>query len=84
MFILGLVQGGRFFQMNPASIVETLGSLGDFCSGLFYLTARFLGYDAVPLAAPSADFGTKFLLVSGLLNVLCILDAYDIAVGNKS
>jgi hypothetical protein len=33
---------------------------------------------------PSADYGTKFLLVAGLLNVLCILDAYDIAVGNKT
>jgi hypothetical protein len=84
MFFLGLAMGGRFFQVNPANFVETLGSLGDICSGLLYFGARFWGHDAVPVAAPAADFGTKFLLVSGLLNVLCILDAYDIAVGNKS
>jgi hypothetical protein len=57
MFILGLVQGGRFFQMNPASIVETLGSLGDFCSGLLYLAARFLGYFGFALWCDCVYFG---------------------------
>jgi hypothetical protein len=84
IFFVGLAMGGRFFHITPGNIVETLGSLGDFCSGLLYFGARFWGYDAVPVAAPAADYGTKFLLVAGLLNVLCILDAYDIAVGNKS
>ena len=84
MFFLGLGMAGRFFQIVPGNIVETLGTLGDICSGLLYLGAKFWGYEAAPVAAPAADYGTKFLLVAGLLNVLCILDAYDIAVGNKS
>ena len=84
MFLLGLAMGGRFFQMTPANLVEALGGLGDLCPGLFYLGAKFLGYNMSSAAAPAADYGTKFLLVAGLLNVLCILDAYDIAVGNKS
>ncbi|MBI2819234.1 MAG: hypothetical protein HYX73_04575 [Acidobacteria bacterium] len=84
MFFLGLAMGGRFFHIAPGNFVENLGSLGDFCSGLFYFGAKFWGYDSVSVAAPEADYGTKFLLVAGLLNVLCILDAYDIAVGNKS
>ncbi|HWP84124.1 MAG TPA: DUF6677 family protein [Terriglobia bacterium] len=83
LFVMGVALGGRFFHFNPSSIVETLGSLGNFCSGLLYFGARFAGYDPAPAAAPAADYGTKFLLVAGLLNVLCILDAYDIAVGNK-
>ena len=84
LFFLGLAMGGRFFHASPGNFVETLGSLGDFCSGLLFLGARFSGYDPLPVAAPAADYGTKFLLVAGLLNVLCILDAFDIAVGNKS
>jgi len=84
MFGMGLALGGRFFQITPGNIVESLGSVGDLCSGLFYLGAKFWGYAAPAVAAPAADYGTKFLLVAGLLNVLCILDAYDIAVGNKS
>jgi uncharacterized protein DUF6677 len=84
MFFLGIAMGGRFFHSSQGNIVETLGAVGDLCSGLFYLGARLWGYDAPAVAAPAADYGTKFLLVAGLLNVLCILDAYDIAVGNKS
>ena len=84
LFALGMAMGGRLFRLVPSNLVETLGYLGDLCSGLLFLGARFFGYDVPVAAAPMADYGTKFLLVAGLLNVLCILDAYDIAVGNKN
>ncbi|MBI4459042.1 MAG: hypothetical protein HY648_03155 [Acidobacteria bacterium] len=83
MFFFGLALGGRFFHFRPSDLVETLGFLADFCSGLLFLGAKLGGYDATVSASPMADYGTKFLLVAGLLNVLCILDAYDIAIGNK-
>ena len=84
MFSMGLAMGGRFFQITPGNLVETLGFLGDLGSGLLFLAARFLGYDAAVSPLPATDYGTKFLLVAGLLNVLCILDAYDIAIGKKT
>jgi len=84
MFLLGVTMQGRLYRPTPSNIVETLGFLSDFCSGLLFMTARFFGYDPGELASPIADYGTKFLLVAGLLNVLCILDAYDIAIGKKS
>ena len=84
MFALGLALGGRFFSFTSSSVVESLGFLGDLGSGLLFLASRFFGYDAAVSGLPSADYGTKFLLVAGLLNVLCIVDAYDIAVGNKT
>ena len=84
MFALGLAMRGRFFVLMPANIVETLGFLGDLGTGLLFLGARFFGYEQVVMASPMADYGTKFLLVAGLLNILCILDAYDIATGKKS
>ena len=30
------------------------------------------------------DYGTKFLVTAGLLNVLAMVDAYEIAIGKKS
>ncbi len=85
MFALGLAMRGRFFELTPATnLVETLGFLGDLGTGLLFLGARFFGYDQDVMASPMADYGTKFLLVAGLLNILCILDAYDIATGKKS
>ncbi|MBI4463706.1 MAG: hypothetical protein HY647_03280 [Acidobacteria bacterium] len=83
LFALGMMMGGRLFQLTPSNMVETLGFLGDLCGGLLFFGAKFFGYDVPVSASPTADYGTKFLLVAGLLNVLCILDAYDIAVGNK-
>ena len=84
MFLLGVAMGGRLFQLAPSNIVETLGFLSDFCSGLFFMAAKFMGYGPPEVASPIADYGTKFILVAGLLNVLGILDAYDIAIGKKS
>jgi hypothetical protein len=83
MFLAGLLMGGRFFRFEPGNIVETLGFLGDLCSGLLFLATKLTGHEGEIAASPIADYGTKFLLVAGLLNVLCVLDAYDIAVGNK-
>ena len=39
------------------------------------------GKGAIQLA--SADYGTKFIIVAGLLNVMSAVDAYDIAIGKK-
>jgi hypothetical protein len=83
MFVAGLLMGGRFFRFEPGNFVETLGFLGDLCSGLLFIAAHLAGHQGAVASSPIADYGTKFLLVAGLLNVLCVLDAYDIAVGNK-
>jgi hypothetical protein len=32
----------------------------------------------------TADYGTKFIIVSGLMNVISAVDAYHIAIGKKS
>ena len=83
MFAAGLLMEGRFFRLQPSNPVELLGFLGDLCAGLLFVAAKLTGYEGVASGSPIVDYGTKFLLVAGLLNVLCVLDAYDIAVGNK-
>ena len=84
MFALGMAMQGRFFALTPSNLVETLGFLGDLGTGLLFLGARFFGDHQDVMPSPMADYGTKFLLVAGLLNILCMLDAYDIATGKKS
>ena len=36
------------------------------------------------MTAPTHEYGNTFTEVGGLLNILVILDAYDIAVGRKA
>jgi len=83
MFVFGLLMKGQFFSAQSASWLETLGYYGELCVGAAMFVARFFGYPGGDPFFVSADFGTAFLVSAGMLNVLAILDAYDIAVGRK-
>ncbi len=82
MFLLGLAMKGEFFALGTGSYLETLGHWGELCVGIAMPAARFFGYAGDPLFV-SSDYGTAFLVSAGMLNVLAILDAYDIAMGRK-
>jgi len=83
MFLFGLAMRGKMYNYNPADFVDVAGWLADLGSGGLYLAARFFGYDVPEPSSASGDYGTKFLLTAGLLNVLVMLDAYDVAAGRK-
>ncbi len=59
------------------------GFVGDLASGLPYLISTALGYGPPDQASPSTDYGSKFLVAAGLLNILAIVDAYEIATRQK-
>jgi hypothetical protein len=66
---------------DPLSIVATFASVG---SGAVYLALRFLlGYEGNVVAA-GFEYGTTFLRTAGILNLLLVLDTFDIARGRKS
>jgi len=52
-------------------------------SGLPYLMATWLGYSQPDVAGLVHDYGTKFLVGAGLLNLLAMVDAFEIAAGRK-
>lgn len=83
MFVFGLLMKGQFFSVASASYLETLGYFGELCVGLPMPIASFFGYSGGDPFFASADFGTAFLVSAGMLNLLAILDAYDIALGRK-
>ncbi len=87
MFIFGLLMRGRMFEPVTGDLFTTVvnwgGYLGDLATGLLYFLASWLGYQQPQLASAVADYGTKFLVCAGLLNVLAIIDAYEIAIGQK-
>jgi hypothetical protein len=83
MFVFGLIMKGQFFSTQSASWLEVLGYYGELCVGLAVFVAHFFGYAGGDPFFVSSDFGTAFLVSAGMLNVLTILDAYDIALGRK-
>lgn len=87
MFSLGILIGGHIYGIKDTS-EGLLSSLFGFCdlgSGIIYLLARVAGLAANerPDQATS-EYGSVFLMVAGLLNLLLALDAFDIKAGRKS
>jgi len=85
LFVLGLLMKAgldpHFSFDDPLAMIISIGQLA---LGTPYFVARGLGYGSGQVTAPSYEYGLTFTAVAGLLNVLVILDAYDIAVGRKS
>jgi len=74
---------GRLFPFELSQPLVGLAAVADLAIGLPYLVATSLGYGAGQVVAVTYEYGNTFLIVAGLLNVLVILDAYDVAVGRK-
>ena len=83
MFTIGLLLEGRIFPFDLGQPLVALAALGDLGIGAPYFLARALGLGAGEVVAETYEYGNSFLVVAGLLNLLVVIDAYDIALGRK-
>src|SRR5437763_15698645 len=83
MFVPGILMQGRVFQPNGGDILDILGFVGDVGAGGLYIFSRFNDWGHVVVAHATADYGTKYIIVAGLLNFICVADAYHVAIGKK-
>lgn len=87
MFLLGLMMRGSLFEPQTGDLLTMViyvgGFIGNLASGILYFLTVWLGYTQPDLAGHVHDYGTKFLVAAGLLNILAMVDAYEIAVGKK-
>jgi len=87
MFVLGLMMRGAFFSPKTGDLLTTIiywgGFVGDLAAGLLYLLANWLGYSQPDVPGHVHDYGTKFLVAAGLLNILAMVDAFEIATRKK-
>ena len=83
MFLLGLSMQGEFFVLGSGRWLRTLGCLGEWSVGLPVPVSLWFDYSRGDPFFASSDYGTAFLVAAGMLNILCILDVYDIAMERK-
>lgn len=83
MTVLGLVFGGRLFPFQLTEPLVFLAAAAQWALGLPRLVAGATGAGVGDVVAATYDYGNTFLIASGLLNVLVILDAADLARGRK-
>jgi hypothetical protein len=83
MFAIGLAIRGRLMPFDLSEPLVGLAAMADLGIGLVYFAASALGYGAGDVRAVTYEYGNTFLIVAGLLNLLVVIDAYDVALGRK-
>jgi len=83
MFALGIAMQGKLYS-SAQDILDMLGMAGDLGNGLLFLICRVLGLGANQVQIVTQDYGTKFIVVAGLLNVIAAVDAHNLRTGRKS
>ena len=82
MFALGLAMQGKIYT-SVQEILDMLCVAGDLGSGLLYVVGRMAGWGAQPIQTTVAEYGTKFIVVAGLLNIIAAVDAHNLRTGRK-
>ena len=83
-FLLGLSFQGRLYTPEPGQPLTILATFAVYGAGLLNIAARLMS--ASPngsILSVTYEYGCAYLLTGGLMNLLLMLDAYDIAVGRK-
>jgi Family of unknown function (DUF6677) len=83
MFFAGLGMQGKVYAFNTGDLLDILGFVGDIGSGLLYFIARAMDAGGGNIQRAVADYGTKYIVVAGLLNIIAAVDAHQIAIGKK-
>jgi uncharacterized protein DUF6677 len=83
MFAIGLALRGRIFPFEFSEPLVALAAIADLGLGVPWLLARMMGAGSGEVTATTFEYGNTFLIVAGLLNLLVVLDAFDVAMGRK-
>lgn len=84
-FLLGLSFQGRLYTIERGQPLTLLATFALYGAGLLNLSARALSDNpGGTVLAVTYEYGCAYLLTGGLMNLLLMLDAFDIARGRKS
>lgn len=75
----GLAMRGGVFGLGSSDLFDRLGFFADLSTGIFYFLSHFIQTAGPDVAHATGDYGTRMLAAAGMLNLLTILEAYDIA-----
>ncbi len=84
MFAIGLAVDGDLYAVTRTggSLLRLLAAFGSMGAGLLYWIADFKGVMG-DITSITYEHGTAFIITAGLMNLLLVLDAFDIAEGRK-
>jgi len=84
MYLIGLgLQGKIYSPGDIQGILDILNFVGQLGLGILYAVARVFNLGASTVVTTVGDYGSKFLVVGGLLNLISAVDAHSLANGRK-
>ena len=84
-FVLGISFEGRLYSIEAGQPLSMLATFAVYGAGLLNLAGRLLSDNpGGAILSATYEYGCAYLLTAGLMNLLLMLDAYDIAVGRKA
>lgn len=83
MFAMGIAMQGKLYS-STGNILDVLSLVGDLGNGLMYVVGRMFNLGAQYVTTTTADYGSRFIVVAGLLNVIAAVDAHNIRTGRKA
>jgi hypothetical protein len=80
----GLAMRGGVFGGNSSDMFDRLGFFADLGTGSFYFLAHTIQSAGPDVAHASGDYGTRMFATAGMLNLLTVLEAYEIGRGRRA
>ena len=81
--LTGVALRGRIFSPGTGDFFDLVGFLADCGAGGFFLLTKWIENGGADVSRAAGDYGTRFFATAGVLNLLCVLDAYHLAVSGK-
>ena len=75
---IGLVMRGGVFAPGAQDVLDRLGFYADLGTGGIYYLAQSIQTAGPDLAHASGDYGTRLFATAGILNLLTVLEGFDI------
>ena len=83
-FLLGLSFEGRLYSPDRSQPLTFLATFAVYGAGLLNILARILTENpGGSILSVTYEYGCAFLLTGGLMNLLLMLDVWDIGTGRK-
>ena len=83
MFGCGLAFRGRMFPFGGAEPLVWLAAAAEWGVAVPRLVAALAGWGAGTVTAVTYEYGNSFLIIAGLLNLLAVIDVFDLGTGRK-
>lgn len=79
----GLAMRGGVFSFGAEDLFDRLGYFADLGAGAFYFLAHQIQTAGPDVAHATGDYGTRLFAAAGMLNLLTVLEAFDIGQGGQ-